>query len=55
MLGYALLLLIAGSTVVVGSIVVGVAVWGWKQEAKKALLAQQQAKLSSENGASTIS
>ena len=55
MIGYALLVLIATFVVVVGSIVVGVAVWGWKQEAKKALEAQQASKLSSENGASTVS
>jgi uncharacterized Tic20 family protein len=37
MIGYALLCLIALFTVILGSIVCGVAVWGWKQEKKAAL------------------
>lgn len=36
MVGYTLLVLIALFTVSVGSVVVGVAVWGWRQEKKKA-------------------
>ncbi len=32
MIGYALLVLVASAVVIVGSIVVGVAIWGWKQE-----------------------
>lgn len=35
MIGYALLVLIAFATVVLGSVVVGVAIWGWNQEKKK--------------------
>jgi hypothetical protein len=34
MIGYALLVLITGFVVIVGSIVVGVAIWGWQQEKK---------------------
>jgi hypothetical protein len=37
MIGYGLLVLIAAFVVILGSIVVGVAVWGWKQEKLKAL------------------
>ena len=39
MLGYALLVLIGLITNILGSIVVGVAIWGWGQE-KKAKLAK---------------
>ena len=39
MIGYAFLVIIASITVVLGSIVCGVAVWGWKQQ-KKAAIAQ---------------
>lgn len=34
MIGYTLLVLIALATVIVGLIVVGVAIWGWRQEKK---------------------
>lgn len=34
MIGYTMLVLIAAVTVTVGFIVVGVAVWGWRQEKK---------------------
>lgn len=34
MIGYALLVLVAFITTLLGSIVVGVAIWGWKQEKK---------------------
>jgi hypothetical protein len=37
MIGYAFLCIIAFFTIVLGSIVCGVAVWGWKQEKKAAL------------------
>ncbi len=40
MIGYALLVLIALVVTIVGFIVVGVAVWGWKQEKKKPLASQ---------------
>ncbi len=36
MIGYTLLVLIALVTVSVGGVVVGAAVWGWRQEKKKA-------------------
>ena len=35
MIGYALLVLIATFVVIVGSIVVGVAIWGWGQQKKE--------------------
>lgn len=48
MIGYAFLVLIASVTVVLGSIVCGVAVWGWKQEKKAALAAQAEVKTASD-------
>ncbi len=44
MIGYALLVLVALVTVILGSIVVGVAIWGWGQEKKAKLAAAAQAK-----------
>ncbi len=43
MIGYALLVLVALVTVILGSIVVGVAIWGWGQEKKARLAAVAQA------------
>lgn len=37
MIGYAFLVLIALGTIFMGSIVVGVAIWGWGQQKKAAL------------------
>ncbi len=45
MIGYAILVLVALLTVILGSIVVGVAIWGWKQEKKAKLAAAAQALL----------
>ncbi len=43
MIGYAILVLVALITVILGSIVVGVAMWGWKQEKKAKLAAAAEA------------
>jgi uncharacterized membrane protein YidH (DUF202 family) len=38
MIGYAFLVIIATFVVILGSVVVGVAIWGWGQEKKAAAL-----------------
>ncbi len=47
MIGYAILVLVALLTVILGSIVVGVAIWGWGQQKKAKLAAAVQAKVNS--------